>query len=256
MEILTKIKPMHRVKSILISQPEPATQKSPYFDLKEKYGLKIDFIPFIHVEGVDYREFRKEKVLPTDYSAVIFTSKNAIENYFSICEKLRIEINPDMKYFCITETIALYLQKFVQYRKRKVFFGVQTTSQLLAVVLKRKEESFFFPCSNVTNNEIPDFLESKGIKYGKAIMYKTVSSDLSHLADVNYDIIAFFSPSGIKSLFENFPTFKQGNTKIAVFGPTTSKAVEDAGLALNIVAPTPQTPSMTMAIEEYIKSQK
>ncbi|MCF8283492.1 MAG: uroporphyrinogen-III synthase [Sphingobacteriales bacterium] len=243
-----------KVKSILVTQPKPESDKSPFFDLAKKFNLKIDFRPFIHVEGIPGKEFRKEKISPLDFSAVIFTSRNSIDHYFRVCEELRIEASSEMKYFCITEAVALYMQKYVQYRKRKVFIGKQTTAELLEVIKKHKEENFFYPCTDVHTDEIPVFLRKSGFNISEAVLYRTVCSDLSDLAEVNYDMIAFFSPSGIKSLFKNFPDFKQNNTRIATFGPTTAKAVIDAGLVINIQAPSPQAPSMTMAIEEYVKT--
>jgi uroporphyrinogen-III synthase len=243
-----------KVKSILVTQPKPESDKSPFFDLAKKFNLKIDFRPFIHVEGIPGKEFRKEKISPLDFSAVIFTSRNSIDHYFRVCEELRIEASSEMKYFCITEAVALYMQKYVQYRKRKVFIGKQTTAELLEVIKKHKEENFFYPCTDVHTDELPVFLRKSGFNISEAVLYRTVCSDLSDLAEVNYDMIAFFSPSGIKSLFKNFPDFKQNNTRIATFGPTTAKAVIDAGLVINIQAPSPQAPSMTMAIEEYVKT--
>lgn len=243
-----------KVKSILITQPRPEGDKSPYFDLGKKYNVKIDFRPFIHVEGVAARDFRKEsKVNPAEFTAVIFTSRNAIDHYFRICEEMRIEVSPDMKYFCVSESTALYLQKYIQYRKRKVFFGKQTSKDLVDLLKKHKDEKFLFPCTDVHKEDIPVFLAENKFNFAEAVIYKTVCSDLSDLADVKYDMLAFFSPSGIKSLFLNFPDFVQENTRIAAFGPTTCKAVIDAGLELNVQAPTPNAPSMTMAIEEYIK---
>jgi uroporphyrinogen-III synthase len=242
-----------KVKSILITQPRPETDKSPYFDLAKKYNLKVDFRPFIHVEGIPAREFRKDRINPLDFTAVIFTSRNAIDHYFRVCEEMRIEVPAEMKYFCVSESTALYLQKYVQYRKRKIFFGKQTSNDLMELLKKHKEEKFLFPCSDVHKEDIPVFLGQNNYNFAEAVLYRTVCSDLSDLANVNYDMIAFFSPSGIKSLFLNFPDFRQNNTRIAAFGPTTTKAVLDAGLRLDVQAPMPQAPSMTMAIEEYIK---
>ncbi len=243
-----------KVKSILVTQPKPETDKSPFFDLAKKYNLKIDFRSFIHVEGIPAKEFRKEKLNPLDFTAVIFTSRNAIDHYFRICEEMRVEVPAEMKYFCITEAVALYMQKYVQYRKRKIFIGKQTTADLMTLLKKHKEEKFFYPCTDVHREDIPVFLLENGFDFSEAIIYRTVCSDLSDLANVNYDMIAFFSPSGIKSLFINFPDFKQNNTRIATFGPTTAKAVLDAGLKIDVQAPSPQAPSMTMAIEEYVKT--
>lgn len=243
-----------KVKSILITQPNPETEKSPYFDLAKKYNVKVDFRTFIHVEGIPAKDFRKDKINLADYSAVIFTSRNAIDHYFRISEEMRYEVPAEMKYFCISESTALYLQKYVQYRKRKIFFGKQSTADLIEVLKKHKDENFLFPCSDVHKDDIPAFLKKSKFKFVEAVIYKTVCSDLSDLAEVNYDVIAFFSPSGIKSLYLNFPDFKQNNTRIAAFGPTTHKAVLDAGLKLDIQAPMPKAPSMTMALEDYIKT--
>lgn len=247
------VDPKLKVKSILITQPKPETDKNPYFDLAKKYNLKIDFRPFIHVEGIQAKDFRKDKVAIAEYTAVIFTSRNAIDHYFRIAEELRFEVPIEMKYFCVSESTALYLQKYIQYRKRKIFFGKQTSADLMDVLKKHKEEKYLFPCSDVHKEDIPAFLEKNGFSYAEAVIYRTVCSDLSDLRDVNYDVIAFFSPSGIKSLYLNFPGFKQNNTRIAAFGPTTHKAVIEAGLELNIQAPMPKSPSMTMALEDYIK---
>jgi uroporphyrinogen-III synthase len=243
-----------KVKSILVTQPKPENDKSPFFELAKKYNLKIDFRPFIHVEGIPAKEFRKEKVSPLDYTAVIFTSKNSIDNYFRVCEEMKLEVPAEMKYFCITEAVALYMQKYVQYRKRKIFIGKQTATDLIEILKKHKEEKFFYPCTDVHKEDIPLFLAENGFNYTEAVIYKTVCSDLSDLAEVNYDMIVFFSPWGIKSLFQNFPDFKQNNTRIATFGSTTAKAVLDAGLIIDVQAPNPKAPSMTMAIEEYVKS--
>lgn len=242
-----------KVKSILVTQPKPEGDKSPYFDLAKKYNIKIDFRPFIHVEGVPSKEFRTQKVNITDHNAVILTSRMAVDHFFRMCQELRITVPDTMKYFCISESTAYYLQKYVVYRKRKIFHGKQTFSDLVDVIKKHKEEQFLLPVSDVHKDEIADMLDELGIKYTKAILYKTVCSDLSDLANVNYDVLVFFSPSGIKSLYQNFPNFKQNKTRIAAFGPTTAKAVMDAGLKLDIQAPNPKAPSMTMALEQYIK---
>jgi uroporphyrinogen-III synthase len=242
-----------RIKTILVSQPKPQTEKSPYFDLAEKYNLKIDFRPFIQVEGVSAKEFRQERINILDHTAVIFTSRTAIDHFFRICQDLRITVPDDMKYFCISESTAFYLQKYIVYRKRKIFFGEKRFEELVDIMAKHKSEKFLIPLSDIHKASIPALLDKSKIKYTKAILYRTVSSDLSDLADVNYDILAFYSPSGITSLFQNFPEFKQNSTIIAAFGPATSKAVNDAGLRLDIQAPMPQAPSMTMALDQYIK---
>jgi uroporphyrinogen-III synthase len=241
-----------KIKTILVSQPEPKNDKSPYAELAEKKGLKIDFRPFIQVEGVSVKDFRQERIDILAHSGVIFTSRTAVDNYFRIAEELRLAIPDTMKYFCISEATAYYLQKYIVYRKRKIFYGNGTFADLMEVIKKHKDEKFLVPLSDMHKEEIPKKLEQAKIKYTKAVMYRTVSADLSDLADVNYDVLVFYSPSGIKSLFENFPEFKQNSTQIATFGPKTAKAVKDIGLKVNIKAPTKEAPSMTMAIEQFI----
>ena len=242
-----------KVKSILVTQPKPETEKSPYFDLAKKFNIKIDFREFIHVEGVPASEFRKDRVNLPDYTAVIFTSRNAVDHFFRVCNELRYTVPDTIKYFCISESTAFYIQKYIVYRKRKIFYGKQTITDLIELIKKHKKEKFLLPCSDIHKQEIPDVLDQHKIDYTKAIMYKTVGSDLSDLANVNYDMLVFFSPSGITSLFKNFPKFKQNNTRIAAFGPTTIQAVVDAGLKVDVPAPIPEAPSMTMAIEQYLK---
>ncbi|WKN33643.1 uroporphyrinogen-III synthase [Porifericola rhodea] len=244
---------LYKVESILVSQPEPQNEKSPYYDLAQKYNIKVDFRPFIEVKPVNVKDFRKQKVDILDHTAIIFTSRNAIDHFFSICAELKIEMPAEMKYFCISEQTANYLQKYIVIRKRKIFTGFRTAQDLIEILKKHKGEKYLFPCSSIRKNDIPDFLEKNAYKFSEAVMYETVAADLSDLADVNYDIIAFFSPSGINSLFVNFPDFKQNKTRIAAFGPTTAKAVEEADLFLDIQAPMPNAPSMTGALEAYIK---
>ncbi len=241
-----------KVKSILVSQARPETEKSPYFDLAKKCNVRIDFRAFIHVEGVTPSDFRRERINILDYTSVIFTSRNAADHFFRMCGEMRILVPENMKYFCISESTAYYLQKYVLYRKRKIFHGKQTFLDLMDVIKKHKDEKFLLPCSDIAKEEGPEILEKFKINYKKAVIYKTVCSDLSDLANVNYDVLVFFSPAGIKSLFQNFPKFKQNNTRIAAFGPTTAKAVKDAGLKLDIHAPMPAAPSMTMALEQYM----
>jgi len=244
------------IKSILVTQPQPTTDNSPYLSIAEKYGIKVDFRAFIDVEPVPYKEFRKDKVDILAHTAIIFTSRNAVDHFFRICQESKIEMPADMKYFCISDQTAYYLQKYIVLRKRKLFVGEKTAKDLLEVIKKHKNESFLFPCSNIRKDDIPEFLTANKIKHTEAIIYKTVASDLSDLDEVTYDCLAFFSPSGITSLFANFPDFKQNNTRIAAFGPTTAKAVLDAGLELDIEAPMPNAPSMTGAIEVYIQNQR
>ena len=241
-----------KIKSILVSQPKPETVKSPYFDLAEKSNVKIDFRPFIYVEGIPAKEFRKTRIHILDHSAVIFTSRTAIDHFFRISRELRLTIPDSMKYFCLSEAAAYYLQKYIVYRKRKIFYGSGRFSDLIQVMKKHKDEKFLVPLSDIHKQKIPDLLDKGGFNYTKAILYKTISSDLSDLRNVNYDVLVFFSPSGIKSLFDNFPDFEQNNTRIACFGPSTAKAVREAGLQLDIEAPTAKAPSMTMALEQYI----
>ncbi len=244
------------VKTILVSQPKPASEKSPYFDLAEKYKLKIDFRPFINVVGVSAREFRAQKIDLGLHTAVLLTSKTSVDNFFRIAEETRYKVPESMKYFCISEAIAYYLQKYVVYRKRKIFFGKQNIYDLVDLLKKHKNERYLLPCSDILRQNIPDTLKEHKINFTKAILYRTVAADLSDLEDVKYDLLVFFSPSGIESLLKNFPDFKQEKTKIAAFGPTTANAVKKNNLRLDIHAPQPKTPSMTMAIEHYIKSKK
>lgn len=242
-----------KIKKILVSQPKPASTKSPYFDLASKTNVQVDFRPFIQVEGVSAKEFRQTRIQVLDHSAVIFTSRTAIDHFFRICQDTRVTVPDSMKYFCISEATAFYLQKYIVYRKRKIFYGNGSFADLMEVMKKHKDEKFLVPLSHIHKQEIPQLLEKYNYSYTKAILYKTVSSDLSDLKDVNYDVLVFFSPSGIKSLMQNFPEFEQNTTKIASFGPTTARAVKDAGLRLDIEAPTSAAPSMTMALEQYIK---
>lgn len=240
-----------RVKSILVSQPKP--ERSPYADLEKKYDLQIDWRPFIHVEGVSAKEFRKQRIYPEQYTAVIFTAKNAVDHFFRICQEMRIEMSQDTKYFCLSEAIANYLQKFIVYRKRKVSVGQRKIQDLTNALKKNKDEKFLLPCSNLGATQVCDYLDELGLEWQDAMMYKTVSSDLSDLSDVTYDILVFSSPLGITSLYENFPDFKQNDTRLAVFGAKTTKAVEEHGLKVDICISPPEVPSMTKAIELYLK---
>ena len=246
-------KRMKKVGSILVSQPKPGDENSPYFNLAAKYNLKVDFRPFIKVDPVPLKEFRKQKVDILNHSAIIFTSRNAVDHFFDLASQLKIEMPADMKYFCISDQTANYLQKYIVIRKRKIFTGHRTATDLLEILKKHKDEKYLFPCSDIRKNDIPDFLSVNGYQFSEAVIYRTVAADLSDLDDVYYDIIAFFSPSGINSLFVNFPEFRQNNTRIAAFGPTTAQAVRDHDLVLDIEAPHPDAPSMTGAIELYIK---
>lgn len=243
------------IKSILVSQPKPEGDKSPYYDLADKYKIKIDFRPFIKVVGVDLKEFRSQKVNLPDFTGIILTSKVAADHFFRIAEETRYEIPDDLKYFCISEAVALYLQKFVAYRKRKIFFGKQTIEQLTDVMKKHKDEKFLLPCTDILRDNIPLTLEEQKIEFQKVILYKTVASDLSDLEEVKYDMLVFFSPGGIESLFKNFPGFKQEKTAIAAFGSTTAQAVVKNNLRLDLHAPQPNAPSMVGAIELFIKDR-
>jgi uroporphyrinogen-III synthase len=246
------------VKKILITQPKPENDKSPYFELAKKYNLDLVFHPFIKLEGIPSREFRKQKIDITNYSAVIFTSRNAIDHFFRICEEMKINISQDTKYFCITEAVALYLQKFILYRKRKVFYGSDGTNKsMFDVITKHKEnEKFLYVCSeNQQDNEIVNWLKNNKCEFALAFMYRTISNEItSVMEESEYDIICFFTPSGVKSLYDNLPGFKQNGTHIGAFGGNTSKAAEDAGLTLDIKAPAPQTPSMVAALEQFLSA--
>lgn len=242
-----------KVKTILVSQPAPKSDTSPYYDLARKQKVNIDFRPFIHVEKVEAAEVRQQKISLADYSAVILTSRNAVDHYFRICEEMRFDVPISMKYFCMSEAIAFYLQKYITYRKRKIYFGKQRFVELMDLIKKHKGESFLLPSSDLLKPIIPQLLQDNEILYKRAVLFKTVCSDLSDLEDVFYDILVFFSPSGIKSLFQNFPDFKQNNTRIAAFGQTTVKAVIESGLKVDIEAPSIKAPSMSMALEYYIK---
>lgn len=242
-----------KVKTILVSQPAPKTETSPYFDLSDKQKVKIDFRSFIHVEGIPVKEVRAQKVDFKDFTAIILTSRNAVDYFFKIAEEMRFKVPDDMKYFCQSEAVAYYLQKYVVYRKRKIYVGNRTFPELTKLIKKHKNEKFLLPSSDKLKDLVPQELDSLGVTWKRVNLYRTVVSDLSDLENVFYDILVFFSPSGIESLFKNFPEFKQNNTRIAAFGNTTVKAVTDAGLKCDIQAPTPETPSMTMALEKYIK---
>lgn len=242
-----------KIRKILVTQPDPNNPKSPFFELARKYNLKIDFKPFVQVEGVTSKDFRLQKINILDFTAVIFTSKTGIDHFYRICNELRIVVPDTMKYFCITENVAFYLQKYIVYRKRKIFHGKAKFQDLVDVIIKHKEDYFFVPLSEPHNNEIPDLLNKNCIKHAIGTLYKTISSHFSNPGDFDYDILVFYSPSGIKSLKENFPDFVQGEIKIAAFGPTTASAVEHEGLRLDINAPNPKAPSMTMALDDFLK---
>ena len=241
-----------KVKTILVSQPAPKTENSPYIELSEKQKVKIDFRPFIHVEGVAAKEIRVQKIDLSKYSAIILTSRNAVDHFFRVAEEMRFNVPDSMKYFCQSEAVAYYLQKYVVYRKRKIYVGERTFPQLSKIIKKYKEERFLLPSSDKLKEIVPQTLNELEINWDRAIFFKTVVSDLSDLEDVFYDVLVFFSPSGIDSLFKNFPDFEQKETRIAVFGNSTVNAASKAGLKCIITAPTPETPSMTMALDKYI----
>ncbi len=245
-----------KIKKVLVSQPKPASDKSPYYDIAERYGVKIDFRPFIKVERVSAKEFRQQKVSILDHTAVIFTSRHAIDHFFSLCEELRVTIPDTMKYFCTSEQIALYIQKYVQYRKRKVFFS-QTGkfADLMPSIAKHHTEKYLLPMSTVHTDEIKEALDAKNIQHTEAVMYRTVSNDFGADEKFDYDMLLFFSPAGITSLMKNFPNFEQGDISIGCFGPTTAKAVKDAGLRLDLEAPTVEAPSMTAALDKFISER-
>ena len=241
-----------KVKTILVSQPEPKVDNSPYFDLQQKHKVKIDFRPFIHVEGVNAKEIRLQKIDLNNFSAIILTSKNSVDHFFRVADEMRYKIPEGLKYFCQSEAVAFYLQKYVVYRKRKIYVGQKDFIDLTPLLKKYKEEKFLLPASDQLNAEAKIILDNLKVNWTQAVFYKTVMSDLTDLSDVYFDILAFFSPTGIKSLFKNFPDFKQNNTRIAVFGSSTQKEALEQGLRVDIMAPTPEAPSMTMAIDKYI----
>ena len=247
------------MKKILITQPRPESDKSPYFELSRKYNVSLDFQPFIKLEGIPAREFRKQKIEIANYTGVIFTSRNAIDHFFRTCEEMKVVVSQDTKYFCITEAVALYLQKFILYRKRKVFYGADGTNKSMFEVINKHKgnEKFLYVCSeNQQDNEIVGWLKSNQCEYALAFMYRTQSTDVKDILSKNeYDVICFFTPSGVKSLFDNLPKYKQNGTAIGAFGNNTSKAAEEAGLKLAIKAPQPQAPSMVAALEQYLSGK-
>lgn len=252
--------PPKNMKKILITQPKPDSDKSPYFELSRKYNVTLDFQPFIRLEGIPARDFRKQKIEIQNYSGVVFTSRNAIDHFFRTCEEMKLSVSQDTKYFCITEAVALYLQKFILYRKRKVFYGADGTNKsMFDVVNKHKgNEKFLYVCSeNQQDNEIVNWLKTNNCEYALAFMYRTQSNDVKELlTKTEYDVICFFTPSGVKSLFDNMPKYKQNGTVIGAFGNNTSKTAEEAGLKLEIKAPQPQAPSMVAALEQFLSGKK
>lgn len=244
-----------KVKKVLVSQPKPASDKSPYYDIAEKYGVEVVFRPFIKVEGLTAKEFRQSKVSIPDFTAIIFTARTAIDHFFRLCEEMRITIPDTLKYFCTTESIALYLQKYIVYRKRKIFHGETAKLEgMLPSLIKHKKERFLYIVSDV-HKEDTGILDQNGINYTKAVMYRTVSNDFAPEEKFDYDMLIFFSPAGIDSLMKNFPDFKQGDIRIGSFGATTAQAVRNAGLRLDLEAPSVKAPSMTAALENYLKEE-
>ena len=245
-----------KIKKVLVSQPKPTSEKSPYFDIAEKYGVKIDFRPFIKVESLSAKEFRQQKVSILDHTAIVFTSRHAIDHFFNLCVELRVTIPETMKYLCTSETIALYIQKYVQYRKRKVFFGATGKfADLVPLMVKHNTEKYFVPMSDVHNDEVKDLLDKNKIQHTEAVMYRTVSNDFKPEEMSDYDMLVFFSPAGIQSLMKNFPGFEQKDIAIGCFGPTTAKAVKEAGLRLDLEAPSAAAPSMPAALDLFIGEQ-
>lgn len=243
-----------KIKKILVSQPKPATEKSPYFDITAKYGVDIVFRPFIKVESYTAKEFRQQKISILSHSAIVFTSRHAIDHFFNLCQSLRVTIPETMKYFCVSEAVSLYIQKYVQYRKRKMFFGTTgKIDDLLPIMLKHKTEKFLIPMSDVHNDDIKNMMEKNHLQHTEAVMYRTVSNDFSKEEVMGFDLLAFFSPAGVSSLMKNVPDFVQGDIKIATFGTTTAQAVKTAGLRLDLAAPTVQAPSMAAALDMFIK---
>ncbi len=244
------------IRRILISQPKPTTEKSPYFDIAARYGVEIVFHPFIKVEAVSSKEFRQQKISILEHTAVIFTSRHAIDHFFNLCEEMRVVIPETMKYFCLSESISLYIQKYVQYRKRKIFFGEGNKFEdLKPIILKHPKEKYFTPVSDVHSNEVPDFMDAHKITHSEGVMYRTVSNEFQGGQLADFDLLVFFTPAGIASLLKNFPNYQQGDQRIGCFGPQTAKAVIDAGLRLDLQAPTPEAPSITAALDQYIKRE-
>lgn len=244
------------IKRLLVSQPKPTSEKSPYFDLAEKYGVEIEFRPFIKVEPLTSKEFRQQRISILDYSAVVFTARTGIDHFFRLCEELRVTIPETMKYFCMSESIAVYLQKYIVYHKRKIFFGASgKLDDLITIIAKHPKEKYLVPVSDVHKDDLRLKLEAKKIDFTEAVMYRTVSNDFKADESFDYDMLVFFSPAGISSLLKNFPNFNQKDIRIGCFGPTTAKAVKDAGLRLDVEAPTPEAPSMTAALEQYLKKE-
>ena len=247
------------IKKILVSQPKPSSEKSPYFDIARKYKVELVFRPFFKVEGITAKEFRQQKISLLNYTAVVFTSRHAIDNYFTLAKEMRIAIPEEMKYFCVTETIALYIQKYTQYRKRKIFFGTTgKVDDLIPAMMKHKNEKYLVPLSSVHNDNVKNLLDAKKLMHAECVMFRTVSDNLTEeeVKNFDYDMLIFFSPTGVKSLKQNFPGFEQGDIKIAAFGPATAKTIAEEGLTLDLQAPSKDYPSMSSALEAYLSKHK
>ena len=244
------------IKKLLVSQPKPDTEKSPYFEIADRYGVEIDFRPFIKVEPLSAKEYRQQRINILDYTAIVFTARTAVDHFFNLCEELRISVPESMKYFCMTEAIAVYLQKYIVYRKRKIFYGQSgKTEDLVHVISKHSKEKYLIPVSDVHKDDLKALLSTKKIRFATSVMYRTVSNDFTKDEKFDYDMLVFFSPAGITSLLKNFPDFKQEDIKIGCFGPTTAKAALNAGLRLDVEAPTPEAPSMTAALDLFLKKE-
>lgn len=247
------------ISKILVSQPKPSNEKSPYYDIEKEFGVQLVFRPFIKVEGITAKEFRHQKINILDYTAIVFTSRHAVDHFFTLAKELRLTIPETMRYFCVTEAVALYIQKYVQYRKRKVVFGMTgKIDDLIPSMVKHKDEKYLVPQSDVHNNDVKTLLDSKKLRHTECVMYRTVSNDFTEeeIKTFDYDMLIFFSPTGIHALAKNFPDFNQGKTRIATFGPATAKTVEEEGLRLDLQAPTAKYPSMTSALKAYLRENQ
>ena len=245
------------IKKILVSQPKPASEKSPYFEIEAKQDVQFTFHPFIKIEGLSSREFRQQKIKILDYTAIVFNSRHAIDYFFTLCKELRVQLPEEMKYFGISETVALYIQKYIPYRKRKVFCGsTGKWADLVTVMAKHKTENYLVPLSDVHSDEVTTMLDAKKLKHKECVMYRTISNDYPANEPFDFDMLVLFTPAGVESLIKNFPDFKQGDMRLACFGPATKKALEEAGFRVDLSAPTPEARSMTAAIEQYLEKQQ
>lgn len=244
------------IKKILVSQPKPASDKSPYFDIEAKENVEFTFHPFIKIEGLSAKEFRQQKIQILDFSAIVFTSRHAIDFFFKLCKEMRITLPEDMKYFAVSEAVALYIQTYIQYRKRKVFYGTTgKLAELVPVMVKHKGEKYLVPMSDVHSDDFANMLDAKKLNHTECVMYRTVSNDFPQNEPFDFDMLVLFTPAGVDSLLKNFPDFKQGDVKLACFGPATRKAMEDAGLRCDLSAPTPEAKSMPVAIEQFLAKE-